>query len=361
MDQRINLLRRRFRSLGVANFLVRRLSNVRWLCGFTGSNGLLLVTGQDAHFITDGRYKNQANEQVKGAQIHIFSGGNNISDAFIREMKVNREIKFRGRIGIEAPFMTVEFYQMLRRTFPKSGLVETENVVEDLMMQKDKNEIKLIRNAVKITDEVFNEILAMIKPGVSEREIAAEITYLHMKKGAEKNSFESIVASGPRSALPHGIASDRKIGKNEFVTIDMGCFFKGYPSDMTRTVVVGKATNKQRDIYNVVLEAQKKAIKAAKPGAKCSDVDAVARNFITTAGYGDYFTHGLGHGLSFEVHARPTVSRISKTILKPGMVITIEPGIYIEGFGGVRIEDDIVITEKGCEILNRSPKNLIEL
>jgi Xaa-Pro aminopeptidase len=344
----------------VANFLVKRLSNIRWLCGYTGSNGILLVTGREAHFITDGRYTNQAKEQVRGAQIHIYSGGASVADAFIHEMKSNRTIKFRGRIGIEAPFMTVDFYQLLKRTFPNCALVETENIVEDLMMQKDAHEIKSIRKAVIINDEVFKAILPQVKPGTVERDIATEIIYLSMKRGAQ-SAFEPIVASGPRSALPHGIASDRKIGKNEFVTIDMGCFSDGYPSDMTRTVVVGKANPKQREIYNIVHEAQARAIAAAKPGAKCSDVDAVARDYITHAGYGENFTHGLGHGLGLEVHSRPTVNKISKTVLSPSMVITIEPGIYIEGFGGVRIEDDLLITENGCEVLNRTPKELIEL
>jgi len=360
MEQRIASLRRRFRSLGVANFLVKRLSNIRWLCGYTGSNGILLVTGRDAHFITDGRYTNQAREQIRGAQVHIYSGGANVADAFIKELKTNRTIKFRGRIGIEAPFMTVDFYQLLKRTFPNCGLMETENIIEDLMMRKDESEIKSIRKAVKITDEVFKAILPQIKPGAIERDLAAEIIYLSMKSGAQ-NAFDPIIASGPRSALPHGIASDRKIGKNEFVTVDMGCFLDGYPSDMTRTVVVGRANPKQREIYQLVHEAQARAIAAVKSGARCSDVDAVARDYITGAGYGDNFTHGLGHGLSLEVHGRPTVSKISKTVLKPGMVVTIEPGIYIDGFGGVRIEDDVLVTENGCEVLNRTPKDLIEL
>lgn len=360
MEHRINALRRRFRALGVANFLVTRLSNVRWLCGYSGSNGVLLVTRRDACFITDGRYANQAREQVRDARIFIYSGCNTIADSFVREMKSNREIKFRGRIGVEA-IMTVDFYGRLRRTFPKSGLVETENIVEDLAMCKEKYEIDAIRRAVEITDEVLASVLPMVKPGVTEIELAAEIAYRHMKLGAAKNSFETIVASGPRSALPHGIATDRKIEKGDLVTFDMGCFYNGYPSDMTRTFVVGKASPEQRKIYEIVREAQKRATEAALPGAMCSEVDGVARNIITRAGYGDNFSHGLGHGLGLEVHARPGLSKVSKTRLKPGMVVTIEPGIYIEGFGGVRIEDDVLITEDGNEVLNKSPRELMEL
>ncbi len=361
MEHRIAALRRRFRSLGIANFLVRRLSNIRWLCGYTGSNGLLLVTGHNAYFITDGRYTNQAAKQVTGAVVYTYSNGSTVSEAFIRELKNNREIKFRGRIGFEASFLTVDFYQQLRRTFPNSSLVETENIIENLMMVKDESEITAIRRAVKITDSALKAVLPLAKPGVTELELAAEITYQHMKNGAEKNSFELIVASGLRSALPHGIASNRKIRKNELVTFDIGCFYDGYPSDMTRTVVVGKANTEQRKIYEIVHEAQSRAIKAAVPGARCSDIDALARNFITEAGYGRYFTHGLGHGLGLEVHSKPVLNKTSRTILKPGMVVTVEPGIYIDGFGGVRIEDDILITEDGNEVLNRSPKKLIEL
>lgn len=361
MEQRLNKLRQRFRSLGVANFLVTRLSNVRWLCGYTGSNGLLLVTGREAFFITDGRYINQAQKQVKDAKVLIYSGGKNISDAFIRELKINKEVRFKGRVGIDAPHITVEMYLVFREYFPKSELVSTENVVEDLAMIHEKDEIDAIRKAVKITDTVFKEILPLIKPGIRELDIAAEIIYRHMQHGADKNAFESIVASGPRSAMPHGIASNRKITPGDFVTLDFGCLYNGYPSDMTRTVVVGKASEKQKKIYNIVYETQETCREAVVPGAKCSDIHNLSRKMIEDAGYGKYYTHSLGHGLGLEVHARPTLSHLSNTILEPGMIVTVEPGIYIDRFGGVRIEDDLLVTENGHEVLNRSPRQLMEL
>lgn len=361
MYQRIEKLRHRFRSVGVANFLVTRLSNIRWLCGYTGSNGILLVTGKDAYFVTDGRYTNQAREQVKGAKVFIYSAGKNIAGSFLSELKGNKDIRFRGRVGIEASMMTVDFHENFKQVFPKSETVKTENVIEQLMMQKDKVEIDTIRRAVNITDRVLPEVLPLIKPGVSEMELSAEITYRHLKLGAQKDAFDIIVASGHRSALPHGKASDKKIEKGDFITFDMGCIVDGYPSDMTRTVVLGKATDEQRKVYAIVKEAQEKAVAAAKPGVKCAYLDGLARRIITDAGYGDKFTHSLGHGLGLEVHARPALSAMSKDRLKPGMVVTVEPGIYIEGFGGVRIEDDIVITEDGNEVMNRSPKELIEL
>ena len=361
MNERLDLLRCRFRPLGVANFLVTRMSNVRYLCGFTGSNGILFVTRRDAYFITDGRYTNQAQEQVKGAQVFTYHGGGTMSEAFIREVKSNKEIRFRGRIGIEAQFMSVDFFQTLRRVFPGSHTIETELVVEDISAVKDDVEIDAIRRAVKITDEVFNTLLTDIKPGVSEMDLSAEISYRQRKLGAEKDAFETIVASGPRSALPHGIASNRKIEKDDFVTFDFGCIVDGYPSDMTRTVVVGKASRKQREIYDLVKEAQAAAVDAIQAGTKCSDVDNVARQIIAKGGYGDRFTHGLGHGLGLEVHGRPVLSRISNTKLKPGMVVTVEPGIYIDGFGGVRIEDDVLVTSNGHDNLTQSPRELIEL
>ncbi len=361
MDHRIQALRRRFKTLGIANYLVTRPSNIRWLCRFSGSNGLLMVTGRHAHFITHGRYKNQSGEQVTSAEIHVYSSGKSIADAFVKEMKLNKLIRFRGRIGIENSFMNVEMYELLKRTFPNSGLIETLNVIEDLAQVKEEYEIEAIKRAVKITDKVFKSVLDEVKPGVRELDIAAEISYQHMKNGAQKNSFETIVASGPRSALPHGIASNRKIRKGDFVTFDMGCLVDGYASDMTRTIVVGEATKKQKNIYSIVLQAQQSAVDAIKPGIKCSELDDIARKIISDAGYGDNFPHSLGHGLGLEVHARPVLAKQSQAKLKPGMVVTVEPGIYINGWGGVRIEDDVLVTGEGHQVLNKSTKELLEL
>ncbi len=366
MEDRLNRLRSKFRSLGVANFIATNFesfkqTNIAYLCGYTGSNGLLLVTKREAYLITDGRYTTQALKEVKGAKVFIYSGGKSAVDAFMQEMKNNREIKFRGRIGIEAQYATAELIANLRATFPNSELIETTGVVEQVASIKDKDEIELIRKAVDITDKTFTEVLRHIKPGVSEKELSAEITYNHLKNGADKDSFESIVASGPRSAMPHGLASQRKIQSGDFITFDIGCFYKRYASDMTRTVVLGKADSRQREIYRIVQEAQQTAIDALKPGVRGSEIDKIARRIITDAGYGDKFIHGLGHGLGHLVHERPVLNTKAIDILKPGNVVTVEPGIYIEGFGGVRIEDDVVITDDGHEVLNRSPKELMEL
>ncbi len=369
MLHRIDALRRKFRSLGVANFLLTKLSDIhhegsssiRYLCGFTGSNATLLITGKDAFLLTDGRYVTQAKEQVKGATVIISGGGSSAADGFVRELKTNKAIKIRGRVGFEIARLTYDMHRSFTAAFPSAPLVETTAVVEQIAAVKEAAEIAATRRAVEITDKVFNSLLSDIKPGVTELEISAEVTYRHMKFGAEGDAFEPIVASGLRSALPHGRASMKKIKSGEFVTLDIGCIADGYTSDMTRTVVVGKASAEQKKIYAIVLDAQQRAAEAVKPGAGCADLDLLARKIITDAGYGDYFTHSLGHGIGLEVHGHPRLFKNSKDKLVTGNIVTIEPGIYISDFGGVRIEDDVVVTADGGEILNKSPKHLIEL
>jgi Xaa-Pro aminopeptidase len=369
MQARLDALRRRFRTLGISNFIVTKFSDIhfehnssiRYLCGFTGSNGVLFVSGKDAWLLTDGRYLNQAQVQVQGAKVFIHTGGSSLADAFVRLMKSNKAIKVRGRVGFETSRMTVDMYQTFGRAFPGAPLVETSDVVGRLSAVKSHPEIEATRKATQITDRVFESLLGDIKPGVSEMDIAAEIGYRHKKFGAEGDSFDPIVASGERSALPHGRASSKKIKKGDFVTLDIGCIADGYTSDMTRTVVVGKASSEQKKIYNTVLQAQTKACEAVAPNVDCSALDAIARKIITDGGYGDKFTHSLGHGIGLEVHSFPHVTKTSKDRLVPGNIITIEPGIYITGYGGVRIEDDVVVTAEGHEILNKSPKHLIEL
>lgn len=368
MQQRLDALRRKFRSLSVANFIVTRFenfeqANLRYLCGYTGSNGVLLVTGREAHFITDGRYTNQARQQVQGASVHIYTGAGakSISVAFIREISNNKSIKLRGKIGIESRNTSAEFVSELRKAFPKCEIVETTNVIEMMSAVRTEAEIDAIRRACAITDKVIGQTLPLVKPGVSELELSAEITYRHAMLGAERDAFQAIVASGARSALPHGIASLKKIEKGDFITFDIGCFVDGYASDVTRTFVVGKATAEQKKLYSAIKEAQQAAEDAVGPGVITGDLDKLARDVITEAGYGEYFTHSLGHGLGHVVHAYPRVSASSKTRLEAGNVVTIEPGAYIPDWGGVRIENDVVVTTDGHEVLNKFSKELIEL
>jgi Xaa-Pro aminopeptidase len=214
-----------------------------------------------------------------------------------------------------------------------------------------------MQEAADLADQTFTYILTKLKPGVSENEIALEMEIYMRKHGATSSSFDTIVASGERSALPHGVASDRLLQANEFVKLDFGAYYHGYCSDLTRTVVLGKPTERHKQIYDTVLEAQLLALEKLKPGMTGREVDAIARNVITKAGYGDHFGHGTGHGLGMEIHEAPRLSLLSDTVLEPGMVVTVEPGIYIPGFGGVRIEDDVVITENGIRILTKSSKD----
>ena len=353
MEERINKLRSKFDELGVDAFLSNRLSNIRYLCGYSGSSGLLFVTPDKAYFLTDFRYQEQVKREVKGAESFI------IKKDFPTEFVENDKLHFKGKIGIEAPFMTVDLLTKLKEALPGCEWVNTENVAEEIASVKDEGELAKIRAAVTITDDVFAEVVKLVKPGVRECDLAAEIIYRHMQHGASGNSFDSIVASGVNSSLPHAGASEKKIEAGDFVTFDMGCVYQGYCSDMTRTVVVGEPSAKQREIYDLVLKAQLAAVEACHAGMTGTELDAVAREIIKEAGHGDHFGHGLGHGLGIEVHAHPRVSFVLTHNIYANQVITIEPGVYIPDWGGVRIEDDVIVKDDGCEVLNTTRKELI--
>lgn len=336
--------------------LVTFLPHVRYLSGYSGSNGMILLSAGSSVFFTDFRYKDQARGQVKNMKVttvkrDLFSSLSGV--ASLRGKRI--------KLGLEADHVSCQVYRRLKSLLPDCLLVPTENIVETLTVKKDKGEVEKIRKAVRITDRAFSEILSFIKPGVKELDIAAELEYRMKKNGSSAPSFETIVASGKRGALPHGVASGKRIKKGEFVTMDFGAVFDGYTADMTRTVVVGKASKKQKQVYNLVLRAQRRAISRAKSRMKACDLDKTARDVIKRAGYGKYFGHGLGHGIGLLVHDNPAVNPTNQLRLEPGMVITIEPGVYIPNWGGVRIEDDILITQRGCQNLTKSEKGLIEL
>jgi Xaa-Pro aminopeptidase len=233
--------------------------------------------------------------------------------------------------------------------------------VEEIAAVKDKSELRAIRAAVDITDEVFDQLIPELRIGSVERKVAAKISFAYKILGADGDSYDPIVASGPNSALPHAVPSDREFQDGDFVVMDFGALYQGYHADMTRTVAIGSVTDRHREIYSVVQEAQKRGCEAASAGMSCRELDAVTRDYITEQGYGDYYVHGTGHGLGLEVHTMPRLSQISDDTLLENYVITIEPGIYIPEFGGVRIEDDVIIQNDGCEILNRSTKDLLVL
>ncbi|MDK9699122.1 MAG: Xaa-Pro peptidase family protein [bacterium] len=355
MTKRINALQKQIVKEGGTAMLVTRLSNIRWLCGFSGSAGILLVTPKKAWFLSDFRYQTQAKEQVQGAEVIIYK------KSAWAEFTSRKGMNAGAKLLVEGAYFTINQMHDAKKVWEKTEIIATSDVVDKLMAVKDEEEIALHKKAVAITDKVFNDILSLIKPGVRELDIALEISYRHRKYGADGDSFEPIVASGWRGALPHGRASEKKIKRGELVTVDFGCYYHGYASDLTRTVAVGKVNAKQREIYDIVWHANSAAIKAARPGMKTAELDAVARDLITAAGYGKEFGHGLGHGLGIDVHSWPRVSSLDPNTLQEGMIFTIEPGIYIDGFGGVRIEDDVLLTATGAKPLNKAPKELIIL
>jgi len=354
-DQRIQKAFSLLKKNKIDCLLVTEINHVRYLTGYSGSNGMVLLLPPKAYFFTDFRYKVQAHKEVKNCAIVIAEQA--LTSELPKIPKLNKKI----RIGLEAEFVTLSLQEKLKDLLPKAVFKSTEKLIESLSVIKDMDEIKKIKKAVKISEKAYNEILNLIKPGVKEKDIALELEYKMKSYGAESSAFDIIVASGQRSSMPHGIASEKKLKKGDFITIDFGCFYQGYTSDITRTVVLGKANEKQKIIYNIVLDAQLAACKAVKPGFTCSRLDGVAREIIMKAGYGDNFGHGLGHGIGLIVHDDPKLNARSSETLKANMVFTIEPGIYIPNWGGVRIEDDVLVTSSGGQILSKLPKELIEL
>ncbi|MFP4017389.1 MAG: M24 family metallopeptidase [Halanaerobiales bacterium] len=352
MKDRIERVHKIMDENNLDGFLIESPENRYYLSGFTGTAGRLLFTEDKNYFLTDFRYVEQAREQTEGYEVY------QINKNF--ELKLDELIQENGikRLGFESKAITFLQYQKYEDHL-ETELIPTKDYIEKLRLIKDQSEIEKIKKAVEITDRAFEHILGFIKPGISEKEVALELEFFQKKLGAEKNAFDFIVASGRRSSLPHGVASDKKIEYGDFVTMDFGAFYQGYCSDMTRTVVVGEPDEKQKEIYEIVLKAQLEVIENIKAGMSCVDVDDIARGIISDAGYGDKFGHGLGHGIGLEVHEGPRLSFTSEGILKQGMVVTDEPGIYLPDWGGVRIEDDLLITENGCEVLNQAAKGLI--
>ncbi len=329
------------------------LPDIRWACGFTGSNGLLIVGTEEAHFVTDGRYTAQAVEEVVGAQVHI--APRHLA-AYAAQHRLGDGIR---TCIVQGDHLTLEAYRQLDEALEPIEWVPVSGLLEQDVARKASFEIDAIRQAQAITDAVFAHVLDIIRPGVSEREVAAEIVYEHMRRGAVRMSFDPIVASGPQSALPHAQPTARTLEAGDMVVLDFGCFVDGYASDMTRTVALGNPTDEARKVHRVVLDAQKRALDAARAGISGRDLDAVARNAITEAGYGEAFVHSLGHGVGLQIHEWPSISQRTEDALPPDAVVTIEPGIYLPGRFGVRIEDLIVLNDDGAENLTRSPRELI--
>jgi Xaa-Pro aminopeptidase len=360
---RLRALRRAMSRDNIEGLLVTHLSDVRYLCGFTGSNAALAVTHSKAELFTDGRYTAQALEETQSARVKITAPQQTVLGEACALLESS--LPKKARAFYDPSHTTVSSLSAMRAALSpgRRGFFSPlrELIVSELRMIKDADELDRMTEAAALGNRLFLAILPHIEPGIAESEITASLEFFARSLGAEAMSFETIVASGPRSALPHGRATARKTPRNGFVTLDFGVILKGYCSDMTRTVCIGKPGRSERFAYDAVLEAQQAAVAAVRPGVTCGEVDEAARSVLRTAGLDEYFTHSTGHGVGLEIHEPPRIARDQKQELKPGIVVTIEPGVYMPGKFGIRIEDMVVVTEKGSKVLTPVTKTLIEL
>jgi Xaa-Pro aminopeptidase len=343
--------------------LVTHLPNILYLCGFTGSGGVLLVTEARSVLFTDGRYTAQARAEVKAAQVIIARKPPLAAAAeWLDAHRKGRRGASPFRIGIEGEHLTVAARTRLAAVLPPNfRLRGAPALIERARMVKDGEEIERIRAAVILGSRLFDRALEVVRPGIRETEVAAEMEYAARKAGAEEMSFPTIIASGKRSALPHGRASGAAVPAQGFVVCDFGVILTRYCSDMTRTVYVGRPSAGARRVYQAVQEAQQAAVDAVRPGVSVGEVDRIARKSLRNSGLAKYFTHSTGHGVGLEIHEAPRVAAGQTEILQPGMVITIEPGVYVPGKWGARIEDMVVVTERGCEVLTPTSKELVTI
>lgn len=344
------------RKLNIDAVLISNGNNMRYVSGFAGETGYLYISEKHHAVITDFRYTYQAEIEAEGYEIITIGDGG-------YEQAINDILKSDNvnSLGFESDDMLYSRYQDLMDKLKVDRLIPIKDEITRLRRIKTPKELEYIKQAESIGDKVFTEILTFIKPGMTELEIAARIEYLLKTYGGQRTSFPAIVASGINSSMPHAVPSLKKIEEGDFLTMDYGCVYEGYCSDMTRTIVVGKASDKQKEIYKIVLEAQLAALDVIKAGVKGKDVDKVARDIIYNAGYEGCFGHGLGHSVGLFIHENPRLSPNEEDVLEAGMIETVEPGIYVRGFGGVRIEDLVVVTEDGHENYTHSDKSLIEL
>jgi Xaa-Pro aminopeptidase len=350
--KRVEKLRKQLDEKGWKAVLLFSPENRFYFSGFKGSAGVLLVEGESQKLFTDFRYVDQAKEQAQGFKVvqHQQNMIEMVCDTFSNSAD---EV-----LALELGALPAEIYLEIQARLPHVKLVDVSAVTNEIRMIKDEQELHFMREAIKICDLAFSHILDFIRPGITEHDIGLELELFMKKHGAERIKANHVIASGPRSCLPHGQATERVIEVGDFVKMDFGAVVNGYFSDFTRTVVVGPPSEKQLEIYQIVRHAQEESLKAIGPGKKCSEIDEVGRGIIRAAGYGDNFGHSLGHSLGLAIHEQPAMRATDDTVLQEGMVITVEPGIYIPGFGGVRIEDLIVITKDGHENFTKSTKDL---
>ncbi len=344
-----------FKEQKIDALLVTGAANVRYLTGFTGSNGMVLALPDSAVFFTDPRYRIQSSAEVACKVVVVPRGGLLPAVAAYVSKRAIR------RLGFEKDHFSYQQHQSLQDALRRTTLQPIDDVVLRQRMVKTDQEIAAIRRSVATNSEAFEQAVQQFRPGMTESELAAEIEYRMRKLGADRPAFETIVAAGPRTALPHAHPTSRPIGGDELVLVDMGSSQDGYASDMTRMLHLGRAPRKTERMYRAVLEAQLAGVDAVRPGVTAGHVDRAARQVLKKHGLDRAFTHSTGHGLGLEIHEPPRIGKGDKTRLEAGMAITIEPGAYIENFGGIRIEDTVLVTKTGCEVLTPTPKELIAL
>jgi len=349
--QRLASIQERFPRLGVDAVLFFEMKNIRYLTGFTGSDGVFLLLPDKGVLLVDGRYITQAGEEAP--QCDVVQYRDKISG--IVSALGGREVK---RAGFEAAVLSVELHEKLRGKLATELLIPLTEALTGIRGVKDDQEVLLLRKAVDIATGALLQVIELMRPGVEERTIALEMDYRMRALGSEETSFSTIVASGPNAALPHARPGPRRFQDGEPVVMDFGAVHGGYHSDETCTFILGRADEKFREVYAIVKEAHDRAIEAVRAGVACREVDRIARQVIEKKGYGLHFSHGTGHGVGLDVHEAPRLSALSDQILAAGMVVTIEPGIYIPGLWGVRIEDMVLVKEDGCEILTKMSKEL---
>lgn len=351
MQTRIDELIKLMTATQVEALYITNPENRYYLSGFSGSAGAVLICGNNPVLFTDFRYLEQAKQE--SPEFILIEANDPYTDAlalFLRENEISS-------LGYEGEHLVYNQFLALKDKLVSIDLKELSGLVEKLRLIKDNDEIKNIEEAVRLADLALVKVLPTLKPGVPEHQVALQLEYAMKELGAEDIAFKSIVASGLRSALPHGVASSKRLDAQDLVTLDFGATYHGYHSDITRTVVVGEPSAKQLEIYNIVLEAQTQALKAIRSGVRASDVDRAARDIIAGRGYGTRFGHGTGHGLGLYIHENPRLSPKDDTVLQCGMAVTVEPGIYLPGWGGVRIEDTVVVEKSGCRVLTGAPKD----
>lgn len=353
LQARLDKFRKKLSDLSVDAALILKNENYLYLSGFTGTSAHLLITQSKAYLLTDFRYTEQAAKQAP--HFEIIEHKQKVNDT-IKEILLSEGVK---KLGFEDNNITYSDYRSCSQAFLDINLVGLGDTVEELRSIKDDEEIDIINRAVEIADEAFRHVLGIIRPGITELDIAAELEFKMKKLGASGPSFDTIIASGTRSSMPHGVASDKKLELGDPITMDFGAKYNNYCSDMTRTVFLGQPNSKMLDIYKLVLKAQQDSTCGAAAGSMGKNVDKIARDIIYSNGYEENFGHGLGHGVGLEIHEAPRLSLNADNVLQNNMAVTVEPGIYVKGLGGVRIEDIIIIRDSCPIILTKSPKEII--